>query len=132
MKLEISDEALQEIAQTEMQKAIANGLGNYDVRAKVMEAVVKAVDVPAVGATIEAAMADVDWAGIEKRVVHVFGDMVLRSVKAIMGRAVIQVLLDMENIPSYEHDKAQKRRAELEKELGLKPGDADAPPDNPF
>ena len=128
MQIIVKDEALQEIAQAQVEKAMRDGLGNYEVTKALRDAVISAVDVQSVGSSVDEAMKSLDWPEIQARLAATFTEMVHVSVKALMSRAVVDVLMSMEGIPSYEHDKQSVRRAEIEVELGFRAPDSKPEP----
>ena len=120
MQIVVKDEALQEIAQAQIEKAMREGLGNYEVTKALRDAVISAVDVQGVGSSVDEAMKSLDWPDIQARLAATFTEMVHVSVKALISRAVVDVLMSMEGIPSYDTEKTKTRRAALEVELGFK------------
>lgn len=126
MNINLDETMIQDSLNGAATKAIENAMGQYSVRHVIEERVASAVLEGVLAEALENSINQIDLGALTTALSKELARAVTAGAVSIIRESVVEILLSLRKIPSYDHEKTARARAEILRQLSGR--DAEAAP----
>lgn len=113
MEIKIDNDKVQASVNEQINKAIGNSLGSYAVEKAIGEKITEEVTHGVIAESLSCALQGIDTSTLAKKISEEIQRALVSSVSHIIYGGLCEILLRIHDIPSYESEKREKKKAEI-------------------